>query len=263
MKYKEFFNTHPVFTLKELKLALDIKNMESLHSNLRYYINKGKIQNIIKGIYYVIPDGSKIGTFSPDSMLIISHLTEDAILAFHTALEFMGYSHSYFYKSYYYSSNRKKKISFKEKEYICIKTPEILEKKGIKRVGVEGKYYSGLKIYYTNRERTFVDCLDRPGYGGGIEEVYRCIEKYPYLDFEEIEKYLKSLGKKVLYAKVGFFLEQHKEKFFVEDKWLNTLLKNKPDSIIYFDSMRRKGKLIKKWGLIVPDNIVNKRWEEF
>ncbi len=81
---------------------------------------------------------------------------------------------------------------------------------------------------------------------GGIEEVYRCIEKYPYLDFDEIEIYLKSLGKKVLYAKVSFFLEQHKEKFFVEDKLLNKLLKNKPDSIIYFDSMRRKGKLILK-----------------
>jgi len=128
--------------------------------------------------------------------------------------------------------------------------------------GVEEKYYHQLSIKFTNRERTFVDCLDRPEHGGGIEEVYRCIEKYPYLNFKEILEYLDMLNKKVLYAKVGFFLQQYKEQFYVEEELLKKLKEKKPASTVYFDSKRKKGKLIKEWNLIVPEIVIKRGWEE-
>lgn len=263
MKYKDFFNTHPVFTLEELRSTVSSKNIKSIYNNLKYYLNKNKICPIKQGVYYVVPDGSQSDKFYPDSILLTSRLSKDVVLAFHSALEVMGYGHSVFHRFFYYSPDRKKRFYFKEDEFICVKIPDKFKEKRLEMFGVEEKYYHQLSIKFTNRERTFIDCLDRPEYGGGIEEVYRCIEKFPYLNFKEILDYLDMLNKRVLYAKVGFFLQQHKEQFYVEEELLKTLQEKKPASVIYFDSKRKKGKLIKEWNLIIPEIIIKRGWEEF
>jgi hypothetical protein len=71
------------------------------------------------------------------------------------------------------------------------------------------------------------------------------------------------LNKRVLYAKVGFFLQQHKEQFYVEEELLKKLKEKMPASTVYFDSKRKKGKLIKEWNLIIPEIIIKRGWEEF
>ncbi len=263
MKYNNFFNTHPVFTIEELRSAVNSKNIKSIHNNLKYYLNKNRIRSIRQGIYFVIPEGSHPDKFYPNNILVTSRLSKDTVLAFHSALEVMGYGHSLFHRFFYYSPDRKRKFYFKEDEFICVKIPEKPKEKKMEMFGVEEKYYDQLSIKFTNRERTFVDCLDRPEYGGGIEEVYRCIEKYPYLNFKEILEYLDILNKRVLYAKVGFFLQQHKEQFYVEEELLKKLKEKRPASVIYFNSKRKKGKLIKEWNLIVPEIVIKRGWEEF
>jgi len=263
MEYNNFFNTHPVFTIEKLRFAVNSKNIKSIYNNLKYYLNKNRIRSVRQGLYYVIPEGSHLDKFYPNNILVASCLSKDAVLAFHSALEVMGYGHSSFHRFFYYSPDRKRKIYFKEDEFICVKIPEKLKEKRMEMFGVEEKYYHQLSIKFTNRERTFVDCLDRPEYGGGIEEVYRCIEKYPYLNFKEILEYLGVLNKRVLYAKVGFFLQQHKDQFYVEEELLKKLKEKKPASTVYFDSKRKKGKLIKEWNLIVPEIVIKRGWEEF
>lgn len=263
MEYNNFFNSHPVFTIEELRFAVNSKNIKSIYNNLKYYLNKNRIRSVRQGIYYVIPEGSQPDKFYPNNILVASCLSKNAVLAFHSALEVMGYGHSLFHMFFYYSPDRKRKFYFRENEFICVKIPEKLKEKRMEMFGVEKKYYHQLSIKFTNRERTFVDCLDRPEYGGGIEEVYRCIEKYPYLNFKEILEYLDMLNKKVLYAKVGFFLQQHKDQFYAEEELFKKLKEKKPASTVYFDSKRKKGKLIEEWNLIVPEIVIKRGWEEF
>ena len=263
MEYNNFFNTHPVFTIEKLRFAVNSKNIKSIYNNLKYYLNKNRIRSVRQGLYYVIPEGSHLDKFYPNNILVTSCLSKDVVLAFHSALEVMGYGHSLFHRFFYYSPDRKRKFYFRGNEFICIKIPEKLKEKKMEMFGVEEKYYHQLSIKFTNRERTFVDCLDRPEYGGGIEEVYRCIEKYPYLNFKEILEYLGVLNKRVLYAKVGFFLQQHKDQFYVGEELLKKLKEKKPASTVYFDSKRKKGKLIKEWNLVVPEIVIKRGWEEF
>ena len=262
MNYKDFFNKHAVFTIEELQANFKKGTMESIHSSLKYYFKKGKIRNIKRGLYYVVPEGSLPEKFYPNSLLSTSRFSQDAVIAFHSALELMGYGHSIFYKFFYYTNLRKRVFTFKNDEFISVKVPEILSRKNLELIGTDEKYYQNVFVKFTNRERTFVDCLDRPEYGGGIEEVYRCVEKYPYLNFEEIFAYLDALEKSILYAKVGFFLQQHREQFYVENDILKRLKKKLPASVVYFDSQRKKGKFVKEWNLIVPDIIIKKGWEE-
>jgi len=263
MKYKEFFRVHPVFTLDEFRNAIKNKDIKSGYSSLKYYMNTGKVRSIKKGLYYVIPEGRSPEKFEPDRIHIASRLSQESVLGFHTALEVMGYGHSVFHRFFYYSSERKRKFNFKGDEFICVKTPESLKKKGLEFLGVDEDYSRNLSVEFTNRERTLVDCLNSPEYGGGIEEVYRSVEKYSSLNFEKLLKYLYARDKKVLFTRVGFFLEQHKEQFYVEKEFLDKLHKEQQSSIVYFDSKRKKGKLVKAWNLVVPEYVIEKEWEEF
>lgn len=263
MKYEEFFNKHPVFTLDEFRNAIEKKGVKSKYNSLKYYINKGKVRIIKRGLYYVIPEGRSPEKFQPNSILIASRLSRKSVLGFHTSLEVMGYGHNIFHKFFYYSTRRKRKVNFRGEEFICVKTPENLQNKGLENLGVDEEYFHNQPIKFTNRERTFIDCLDRPEYGGGIEEVYRCVEKYPYLNFEKLLEYLHAREKKVLFARVGFFLEQHREQFYVEESLLNKLHKEQQSSVVYFDTKRRKGKLVKSWNLVVPEKVIRREWEEF
>jgi len=263
MNYKEFFSKYPVFTLDELRNAKKDKKEKSVYNSLKYYLQKGRVHNIKRGLYYVIPEGSSPDKFQPNSILIASQLSKDSAISFHTAFEVLGYGHSIFHRFFYYSPRRKRNFNFRGEEFICVKIPEKLKRKGLEMLGVDKKYFHNQQVKSTNRERTLIDCLDRPEYAGGIEEVYRCIEKYPYLNFEKLLEYLYARGKKILFARVGFFLEQHREQFYVDKELLEKLHKEQPSSIVYFDPKRRKGKFVKYWNLIVPEKIILREWEEF
>jgi len=110
MEYNNFFNSHPVFTIEELRSAVNSKNIKSIYNNLKYYLNKNRIRSVRQGIYYVIPEGSQPDKFYPNNILVASCLSKDAVLAFHSALEVMGYGHSLFHRFFYYSPDRKRKF---------------------------------------------------------------------------------------------------------------------------------------------------------
>ncbi len=261
--YKEFFNNHPVFTLGEYIEAIK-KNKNTAYNNLVVnYIGKGKVKSIRRGLYAVVPQGSNPDNFKADEILIASRLAKDTVLAFHTALEVMGYSHSVLYRYYYYTPSRKRKINVNNREYVSVQSQVNKTNKFYESVGFQTQTYHNLNVTLTDRERTFVDCINKPDYAGGIEEVYRSVEKYPYLDFDKILNYLALLKSKVLYARVGFFLEQHRKQFFVEEEILKKIQLNIPSSVVYFDPKRKNGKLVEKWNLIVPENVIEIKWEEF
>jgi predicted transcriptional regulator of viral defense system len=76
----------------------------------------------------------------------------------------------------------------------------------------------GLPLRVTDIERTFVDVLDRPDLSGGWEEIWRSLESVEYVKTERVVEYALLLNKSTTVAKLGFFLEQHKDHLMVEDK---------------------------------------------
>lgn len=55
------------------------------------------------------------------------------------------------------------------------------------------------------RERSFVDCLLFLEYGGGVEELDRCLAMFPSFDFDAALEYLKLLRRPWLYARLANF----------------------------------------------------------
>ena len=68
----------------------------------------------------------------------------------------------------------------------------------------------------TSLDRTLVDVLHRPDLAGGWEEVWRSLESVEYFDLDSVLEYALLLENATTAAKVGFFLEQHREPLMVE-----------------------------------------------
>jgi predicted transcriptional regulator of viral defense system len=108
-----------------------------------------------------------------------------------------------------------------------------------------------------------VDVLDCPRFGGDWEEIWRGLESVEFFDLEAVVDYALLLDNATTIAKVGFFLEQHRERLMVEDRHLELLRKTRPRVPHYFSrGDRRSGKLVAGWNLIVPSEILERRWQE-
>jgi hypothetical protein len=73
-----------------------------------------------------------------------------------------------------------------------------------------------------------VDVLECPDLSGSWEEIWRSLESVEFFDLDEVVEYALLLGNATTVAKVGFFLDQHRETLMVEDRYLNLLHDMRP-----------------------------------
>jgi predicted transcriptional regulator of viral defense system len=108
-----------------------------------------------------------------------------------------------------------------------------------------------------------VDVLDAPEHGGSWEEIWRSLEGIEFVDLDFVVEYALRLGSALTVARVGFFLEQHKDELLVEERHLEVLRERAPAQPQYFERRHRKGgKLLPHWNLIVPEQVLTRLWEE-
>ena len=152
-----------------------------------------------------------------DIYLIAAKMTKDAVLGYHTALEFQGKAYSIYNRLHYISTLRSLPVEFRSYEIRRVSVPQSLREKGQEMFGVVSHKRSGSELRVTNLERTFVDVLDRPDLAGSWEEIWRSLQSVEFFDIELIVEYVQLLENATTAAKVGFFLEQHKEALMVDD----------------------------------------------
>jgi predicted transcriptional regulator of viral defense system len=266
MKLNAFLSQHDVFTVEELDLFLSKEgtgNPNTRKALLSYYRKQGRILPVRRGLYAVVPFGSSPDTSPVDLYLLASKMAMDAVLGYHTALEFHGKAYSVYNRIHYLSTQRSLPLKFRSYEIRRISVPQRLIAKGTEMFGVSRHKRSGGELRVSNLERTLVDVLDRPELSGSWEEIWRSLSSIEFFDIEQIIEYVLLLGNATTAAKVGFFLEQHQEDLMVEDNYLKPLRALRPQQPHYLIRSRRKhGRWMKKWNLMVPDEILNQSWGE-
>ena len=262
----DFFSRNAVFTVEELDHFLSGQkslNLNTRKSLLAYYLKKGRIINIHRGLYATIPYGSDPSSFPVDPYLLTAKMAKDAVLAYNTALQFHGKAYSVNNRLIYISSKTPLNLQFRQYEIKGTLTPSSLSAKGKEMFGVSVFNRSGVELKVTNLERTFVDVLDRPYLSGSWEEIWRSLESIEFFDLDQVITYVLLLENNTTAAKVGFFLEEHKDSLMVEVKYLDKLKKLRPRKPHYLLRNRRKDcRLVKNWNLMAPLEILNKSWEE-
>lgn len=258
-----FFARHPVFTTDEFAAANQHTKRESKHSLLAYNRRSGRLINVRRGLYAVVPDGMTAESYIVNPYLVAAKATTDAVIAYHSALSFHGYAYSQFNTVTYLTAQKEtKRFDFQGTEYVGVTQPRALLRKRKSDFGVEEADQMGMSIRVTSVERALVDCFDRLDLAGGIEEVWRSLQLVPQLRMREIYEYARLLGNGITAAKVGVFLQFNKDHFRIKDEDLELLRKRRPANKSYMVPGDRGGKLMSDWNLVVPRYVIDKGWEE-
>ncbi|MCA9407818.1 MAG: transcriptional regulator [Candidatus Omnitrophica bacterium] len=259
------FMKNPVFTVEEFKSFLAKRGTtgaRSAESLLAYYLKAGHVIRVKRGLYAVVPAGSDAKRYVPDPFLVAAKMAPDAVLCHHTALEWHGKAYSVFNHFTYQTTTSANGLSYNGWTFRPVKLPVPLQKKGNPDFGVLTAERHGMDVRVASLERTLVDVLDRPVYSGSWEEIWRSLESIEFFDLDQVVEYVCLLGKSLTAARVGFFLEQHRDALMAEEKHFKKIEELRPKQPSYFDWRTKSGKLNKEWNLIVPEEVLNKTWEE-
>ncbi len=266
MKPTDFFASHPVFRFEEFRaahLAMGRQSPQTTASVLKQHVAAGNLLSVRRGLYARVPNGATSATFRVDPYLLASRLCADATIAYHSALELLGTAQSPSQRLTYLSRIRAKPFTFQDTEFVPVLVPLALRQLPEYGGGLLLIHRQGLPVRLTGYERTLVDVLDAPDHGGGWEEIWRSLEGIEFVDLDLVVGYALSLGSALTVARVGFFLDQHRNELLVEERHFEALHSHAPKRPQYFERrQRRGGKLLKCWNLIVPEGILNRAWAE-
>jgi predicted transcriptional regulator of viral defense system len=266
VRVSEFLSQRAVFTVAELDSFLSGRGSNSPNTRkslLTYYQARGRVLRLRRGLYAVVPIGTEPNVNAVDPYLVAAKMADDAVLAYHTALEFHGRAYTLYSRITYVTETRAVPLRLGSKELRSVPVPPALRASGRQTFGVISLRRAGTDLRVTDFERTFVDVLDRPDLVGSWEEIWRSLELVEFFDLDRVAEYLQLLQNATTAAKVGFFLEQHRDTLMVDEAYLGTLRRLRPRQPHYLSRRERgRSRLMKDWNLIVPKQLLERPWEE-
>lgn len=266
VRLNNFLESHAVFTVEELDRFLFARgsgNTNTRNSILAYHRKQGRILRVRRGLYATVPWGMDATSMTVDPHLVTAKMAVDAVLAYHTALEFHGRAYSTQWRMVYVSASKSLPLTFQSREFRGAKVPQQLLSKGEAMFGVTHHHRLGVDLRVTNHERTLVDVLDRPDLTGSWEEIWRSLESVEFFDLDQVITYTRLLENATIAAKVGFFLEQNQESLMVREAHLDALRELCPRKPHYLTrGMSRGCHWVKDWNLMIPTEILNRSWRD-
>lgn len=103
------------------------------------------------------------------------------------------------------------------------------------------------KVSVSDLEKTFIDCLYKPDYGGGITEIAKALHKTrEKIDFEKIVDYCEKFNAQNVVKRLGFLLELLQ----IDNPVIEKLQQLKTKSFTLLEpSYEKKGKLFSRWSI--------------
>ncbi len=240
------------FTISDAIKILPSSSYATVRRLLSDMTNRGLILRIKDGLYRVIPYEINSEEYFPNW-----HLAAEAIvqplsyyIGFYSALDIHGLITQ--------PSLTEQVVT--EKQMI----PKIKMVRDVKFefITLNKKWFFGFektwiddfnKIYCSDYEKTIIDCLYKPSYGGGITEIVKAIyRKSNEVDQNKLVSYLNRVDSQVVIKRLGFVL-QHLGILESLRKEIKTKVSN---SYAYLEpSLPKKGKHTSEWKIIDNSNI--------
>ena len=225
-----------VFTIgKTAKITgLDRNTLKVLLSRLE---KRGWVERIEKGKYIIIPLGAGKGEYTLHEFIIGSLLVKPSAIAYWSALNYHGFTEQIPSTVFVQTTARKKKQDLR----IFGVRYKIIRIKPEKYFGVEKTWIEEFQVPITDREKTVIDCLDKPRYCGGIIEVAKAFREE--LEGEKLREYALRMNNSAVIRRLGYLCD-----YF----GVNTdLPKPKTRNYILLDpTMPREGNVEGKWKII-------------
>ncbi len=245
-KNQQFFDT---------KMATKITNANFATTRvfLNDLIDRGLVLRIKPGKFYVIPYDQNAETYMPNWHLITEHLVSGKnYIGYYSALEI------------YELITQPSLVEQVVVNQTLTKSEMKIRDIKFKFIYHNAKHFFGFKdvwiddsnqVKVSDLEKTFIDCIFKPEYAGGIIEVMKAIYKAKErIDWNKLKKYLSRFNSKAVNKRLGFILELLE----IQPKVQEYLLGNIGKSHTLLDpTISDKGVFTSRWKLYANINREN------
>lgn len=241
-----------IFALDDAKNIVGTAARKTIHNLVR----KKWVLKLKRGLYTLVP--LDIGVTGADSFaihnfIIGSNLVEPYYIGYWSALNYYGFSDQIPSTTFIATTKPKKSIDVLQTTYLFI---QVNKKKFFGAIEVD---IDGEKVKISDKNKTVADCLDRPDYCGGIDEIARSIFfSREEINLEKVKDYALEMGNRTILKRLGYILEvsdlleQYKD-IFKEVKLSKGYSRLDPLS-------PRSGTYNDRWGLLINKEIKPARW---
>jgi len=242
---KSIARNGPVFTLDQLHWKTEIpKNVLSV--TLSRWQERGFVERIERGKYLIIPLESEKGRYTLHEFVIASHLIQPSAIAYWSALNYHGLTEQIPTTVFIQTTARKKSSQIE----VFGVNYRIVRVKPEKFFGLKKEWIEETPVTITDREKTVIDCLDRPEYAGGIIEVAKALENTS-LNYENLSRYARMIGNTAVIRRLGY-LSEHL------GLSLDLPLPTSRRYLLLDPTMPRQGANDSKWRLVINTEIAQR-----
>lgn len=234
------------FDYREAFNALPNSKESALRELLSDMTKRGLLMRLKDGVYYIIPYEQNAKSFMPDWHLIAAYLVKDAkhYIGYYSALQIHNLITQPSLKEQIVVSKqiRPSEINIKDVPFQFIYHNE-KHFFGAKKVWIDDFN----KVLCSDLEKTFIDCLFKPDYAGGITEVAKAIFiSKDKINYDRLLEYTKKFSSQAVIKRLGFLLETLE----INNSIIDELQKLKTNSYIVVDTeLPKTGKLISRWSI--------------
>ena len=200
---------------------------------------RGAIERIARGKYIIVPLHGEKGKYTLHEFIIGSLLVTPYAISYWSALNYYGMTEQIPSTVFIQTTSWKKK---QEIEVFGVKYKLVRIKKE-KIFGLRTEWIEETEINITDREKTIIDCLDKPQYCGGVVEVAKALRK-ENLNHEKIVKYAREIGNSGVIRRFGYLCD------FLRIDIDVPMIKTR-NYLLLDPTMPHKGKKEAKWRVIV------------
>lgn len=235
------------FTLKEVSDLVTESSRDAVKKLMRDMVNRGLLLRLKDGVYYIIPYDQDAETYFPNSHLISKYLVSEAeyYIGYYSAMEIHSLITQPSLKQQIVVNKQIKPSVLKIKghrfQFIYHNSHHFF---GRKNIWID----SFNKVACSDLEKTFIDCLYKPNYAGGISEIAKALFKSKEkIDFEKLFDYCEKFKAQSVIKRLGFLLEI----LDINSPILDRLQRVKSTSVIPLEpSYEKKGELNSKWSVL-------------
>ena len=207
---------------------------------------RGLLMRLKKGLYYIIPYEQDAASFMPEWHLIAEHLVKNSehYIGYYSALQVHNLITQPSLKEQIVVSRQIRPSTIKIKkvpfQFIYHNEKHFF---GTKKIWIDSFH----KILCSDLEKTFIDCLFKPDYAGGIVEIAQAIYiSRDNIKYEKLLEYAEKFNSQAVIKRLGFLLEILE----LETRTINKLQKAKTASYVVLDTeLPKSGKMISRWSI--------------
>ncbi|MBO4573091.1 MAG: hypothetical protein J5762_04930 [Clostridia bacterium] len=216
---------------------------KQFENHMASMVRSGKVVKIRNGLYAQIDN---LGVPLTTKFEIASKINDESFVSHHSALEYYGVANQVFNTLTVGSKRKFNDFSFDDVDYTRQAVKDYTQVIYIVTAGVR----------IATLERAVVDCIDNIDLGGGIDELLNALEQIRVLDENRLAEILQAYNKVILYQKVGFILEQYKDKYMLSEKFFADCKSRLTNQIKYFLNDEYSDIAYNSdWQLMAPKNL--------